>query len=67
MQEAKHMLLWSATPDALVRLEKSLLPPDEQEMLTTAYHNEQAHGSILDYLLNMMHHNGNKQIFAQVI
>ncbi|XP_053396012.1 E3 ubiquitin-protein ligase rnf213-alpha-like [Mercenaria mercenaria] len=66
LKEAKCLLLWCATPDALVRLERSSLPIPEQEWLRQKYLDEQPHNSILEYLSYMIHHNRNKEILSQI-
>ncbi|XP_053396017.1 E3 ubiquitin-protein ligase rnf213-alpha-like [Mercenaria mercenaria] len=65
-QEAKFVLLWCATPDAIVRLKKSSLPVSEQEMLFRNYFNEQAHSSIVEYISYMLLHPNTKQFYSQV-
>ncbi|KAK3585590.1 hypothetical protein CHS0354_036776 [Potamilus streckersoni] len=50
LEESKKLLLWSATPEAVVRLEKCHLPRQEVEALRWIYWEEQTHNNLAEYL-----------------
>ncbi|XP_067369794.1 E3 ubiquitin-protein ligase rnf213-alpha-like [Channa argus] len=50
LKGAKVILLNCATPDSIVRLDKSRLSDEEREDLTTEYVKEQMHSSLGDYI-----------------
>ncbi|KAL3881536.1 hypothetical protein ACJMK2_027968, partial [Sinanodonta woodiana] len=68
LDESKKLLLWTATPEAVVRLKKCCLPHHEVEAHMKTYWEEQTHDSLAQYL---RHRRGlarmkNKDCFAQV-
>ena len=60
------MLLWVTTPQAVVRLNKSALPVEEQRELEDIYWNKQKHDSIVDYLHQKLVKEEQDQLFVQV-
>ena len=66
MSQCKQLLLWVATPDAVVRLSKSGLVPQEQARMKQVYNERQAHDSIAQYLHQAILTEKRKQLFAQV-
>ncbi|XP_076009047.1 E3 ubiquitin-protein ligase rnf213-alpha-like isoform X2 [Genypterus blacodes] len=50
LDKAKRILLNCATPDAVVRLDKSILPEEERVQLMTEYAKEGMHRSLGDYI-----------------
>ena len=67
LSDAKQLLLWVATPDSIVRLQKSELPVDEQRALQASYFQQQTHNSLAEYLRHKLLEEGNKELFAQVV
>jgi F0F1-type ATP synthase delta subunit len=61
------MLLWCTTPDAVARLEHSVLPEEEKVKLIHNYYENQAHDSILDYLKYMLPSKRTESLLSQVI
>ncbi|XP_041646892.1 E3 ubiquitin-protein ligase rnf213-alpha-like isoform X2 [Cheilinus undulatus] len=51
LDKAKAILLNCATPDSVIRLDKSRLPVEEREHLMTEYVKEQMHSSLGDYII----------------
>uniref|UniRef100_A0A8C2YVW0 RING-type E3 ubiquitin transferase n=1 Tax=Cyclopterus lumpus TaxID=8103 RepID=A0A8C2YVW0_CYCLU len=51
LNKAKDILLNCATPDSVVRLDKSKLPDDEREHFMKQYVNEEMHSSLEDYIV----------------
>ncbi|XP_051231949.1 LOW QUALITY PROTEIN: E3 ubiquitin-protein ligase rnf213-alpha-like [Dicentrarchus labrax] len=51
LDEAKDILLNCATPDSVVRLDKSRLPDEEREHLMKEYVKEEMHSSLGDYIV----------------
>ncbi|KAK9519509.1 hypothetical protein VZT92_022235 [Zoarces viviparus] len=51
LNKAKDILLNCATPDSVVRLDKSRLPDDEREHLMKQYVKEEMHSSLGDYIV----------------
>ncbi|KAM6938634.1 E3 ubiquitin-protein ligase rnf213-alpha-like [Lycodopsis pacificus] len=51
LNKAKDILLNCATPDSVVRLDKSRLPDDEREHLMKQYVQEEMHSSLGDYIV----------------
>ncbi|XP_029285155.1 E3 ubiquitin-protein ligase rnf213-alpha-like [Cottoperca gobio] len=51
LDKAKDILLNCATPDSVVRLDKSRLPDEERELLMKKYVKEQMHSSLGDYIV----------------
>ncbi|XP_060597666.1 E3 ubiquitin-protein ligase rnf213-alpha-like [Ruditapes philippinarum] len=65
-EEAKLMLLWCTTPDAVARLAHSVLPEEEKVKLIHNYYENQAHDSILEYLEYMLPSNRTVSLLSQV-
>jgi len=55
-QKSKRLLVYTASPDALIRLQKSALKSSQKE-LCHIYFSEQHHSSLQDYL----HHHASAQ------
>lgn len=55
---SKHLLLRTASPDALVRLGHTHLSGEEQQQLHKIYFDEQHHASIEDFLLHHLQQGG---------
>ncbi|GLD49869.1 E3 ubiquitin-protein ligase rnf213-alpha-like protein, partial [Lates japonicus] len=51
LYKAKGILLNCATPDSVIRLDKSRLPDEEREHLTKEYVKEEMHRSLGDYIV----------------
>ncbi|XP_042369460.1 E3 ubiquitin-protein ligase rnf213-alpha-like [Plectropomus leopardus] len=51
LNKAKDVLLNCATPDSVVRLDKSRLPDEEREILMSKYVKEEMHKSLGDYIV----------------
>ncbi|XP_072245329.1 E3 ubiquitin-protein ligase rnf213-alpha-like [Leuresthes tenuis] len=51
LNQAKNILLNCATPDSVVRLDKSKLPDEERELLMREYFKEEMHSSLGDYIV----------------
>ncbi|XP_074524614.1 E3 ubiquitin-protein ligase rnf213-alpha-like [Halichoeres trimaculatus] len=51
LDKAKAILLNCATPDSVIRLEKSKLPDEEREQLMKEYVKEEMHSSLGDYIV----------------
>ncbi|XP_018560281.2 LOW QUALITY PROTEIN: E3 ubiquitin-protein ligase rnf213-alpha-like [Lates calcarifer] len=51
LYKAKGILLNCATPDSIIRLDKSRLPDEEREHLTKEYVKEEMHRSLGDYIV----------------
>ncbi|XP_035863121.1 E3 ubiquitin-protein ligase rnf213-alpha-like [Sander lucioperca] len=51
LKKAKDILLNCATPDSVVRLDKSRLPDEEREHLMKKYVQEEMHSSLGDYII----------------
>ncbi|XP_035509925.1 E3 ubiquitin-protein ligase rnf213-alpha-like [Morone saxatilis] len=51
LDKAKDILLNCATPDSVVRLDKSRLPDEEREHLMKEYVKEEMHSSLGDYII----------------
>ena len=66
LRDAKELMLWCATPEAVVRLQKSELPFEEQETIQTCYWVNQKHSSLAEYLRYRIREQGTKGLFAQV-
>ncbi|KAK3588412.1 hypothetical protein CHS0354_015933 [Potamilus streckersoni] len=68
LEESKKLLLWSATPEAVVRLGKCYLPHNEVETLRKTYWEEQTHDNLAQYLQHKLGlaRMKNKDCFAQV-
>ena len=64
--EAKKLLLWCATPDSVVKLQKTVLLHEEQTMLQTCYFQEQKHDCLADYLRYKLLEERSEGLFAQV-
>ena len=64
--EAKKLLLWCATPDSVVKLQKTVLLHEEQTMLQTCYFQEQKHDCLSDYLRYKLLEERSEGLFAQV-
>jgi hypothetical protein len=61
------VLLWSATPDAVLRLKNSDLPSEEAAMYKNMYFKIQAHQSFMHYLKHAMNCKGSEnQLLVQV-
>ncbi|XP_022619645.1 E3 ubiquitin-protein ligase rnf213-alpha-like [Seriola dumerili] len=56
LDKAKNTLLNCATPDSVVRLDKSRLPDEETEHLTEEYVKEEMHRSLGDYIVYHTQH-----------
>ncbi|XP_071342169.1 E3 ubiquitin-protein ligase rnf213-alpha-like isoform X2 [Trachinotus anak] len=56
LDKAKSILLNCATPDSVIRLDKSRLPDDEREHLTKEYVKEEKHRSLGDYIVYHTQH-----------
>lgn len=68
LEEAKMVLLWSATPDSVANLKFTKLCPEEQTCLNDAYFKTQAHGSLMEYLQQKIGQGKtDSSLFAQVI
>ncbi|XP_044056409.1 E3 ubiquitin-protein ligase rnf213-alpha-like isoform X2 [Siniperca chuatsi] len=52
LDKAKSILLNCATPDSVVRLDKSRLPDEEREHLMKEYVKKEIHSSLADYIFN---------------
>ncbi|KAL3881514.1 hypothetical protein ACJMK2_027946, partial [Sinanodonta woodiana] len=66
MGEAKRLLLWCATPDAVVRLERCRLAPQERTIITNIYIREQCHESLAQYLQFKLMMEKKEELFAQI-
>ncbi|KAL3881511.1 hypothetical protein ACJMK2_027943, partial [Sinanodonta woodiana] len=66
LEEAKRLLLWCATPDSVVRLERCNLDPQEKIMLKQVYMKEQCHDSLFQYLHFMLKRERIQELFAQI-
>ncbi|KAK3585576.1 hypothetical protein CHS0354_036763 [Potamilus streckersoni] len=66
LKEAKRLLLWCATPDAVVRLERCDLAPEEKIMLKQVYMREQCHNSLTQYLHFKLETEKISELFAQI-
>ncbi|KAK3585575.1 hypothetical protein CHS0354_036762 [Potamilus streckersoni] len=66
LDEAKRLLLWCATPDAVVRLERCDLDPQEKIMLKQVYMKEQCHDNLFQYLHFMLKRERIHELFAQI-
>jgi hypothetical protein len=64
LNEAKRILLWCATPDAMVRLSTSNVA--DKDELQNIYWKQQAHESILQYLEFCLKETKYKRLLAQV-
>lgn len=49
LHKSQDLLLHMASPDALIRLQRTILA-DQQEQLSQTYFSEQCHGSIVEFL-----------------
>ena len=66
LKAGKSLLLWVATPDAVVRLQESRLPPEECKELQEIYHKKQRHESIVEYLHQKLVVDRQEPLFVQV-
>ncbi|XP_060599995.1 E3 ubiquitin-protein ligase RNF213-like [Ruditapes philippinarum] len=67
LKECKAVLLWSATPDAVLRLKNSDLPSEEAAMYKNMYFKIQAHQSYMHYLTHAMNCKGSEnQLLVQI-
>ncbi|KAK3585578.1 hypothetical protein CHS0354_036765 [Potamilus streckersoni] len=66
MDEAKRLLLWCATPDAVVRLESCRLVLKERKVITHIYMNEQCHDNLAQYLHFKLMMEKTEELFAQI-
>ncbi|KAL3881524.1 hypothetical protein ACJMK2_027956, partial [Sinanodonta woodiana] len=66
LKEAKNLLLWCATPDAVVRLDRCGLEAEERMILMTMYMKEQCHESFAQYLEFKLHKEQTQELFAQI-
>ncbi|KAL3881512.1 hypothetical protein ACJMK2_027944 [Sinanodonta woodiana] len=66
LEEAKRLLLWCATPDAVVRLERCDLDPQEKIMLKQVYMREQCHENLAQYLHFKIVTENISELFAQI-
>ncbi|XP_053396356.1 E3 ubiquitin-protein ligase rnf213-alpha-like [Mercenaria mercenaria] len=67
LEEGKSVLLWCATPDAVLRLKNSNLPSEEKTLLKDLYFRIQAHDSLVYYLnQKIAGQKCGKQLFAQI-
>ena len=60
------MLLWCAKPEVVVKVRKSNLSYDDQNMVLASYFQEQAHESLSEYLRFKLKNDNTKELFAQV-
>ncbi|KAL3881537.1 hypothetical protein ACJMK2_027969, partial [Sinanodonta woodiana] len=68
LEESKKLLLWSATPESLVRLENCYLLHQEVETLRQIYWEEQTHNNLAEYLQQKVYlaRMNKRDCFAQV-
>ncbi|XP_053388236.1 E3 ubiquitin-protein ligase rnf213-alpha-like [Mercenaria mercenaria] len=67
LKEGKTVLLWSATPDSVLRLKHSNLPTEEKARLNDLYFKKQAHKSLMQYLNQFLFVKElRKQVFVQI-
>ncbi|KAK3585587.1 hypothetical protein CHS0354_036774 [Potamilus streckersoni] len=66
LDEAKKLLLWCATPDSVVRLERCNLAQQEKTMLTQVYMKEQCHENLAQYLHFKLLTEQIQELFAQI-
>ncbi|XP_052224866.1 E3 ubiquitin-protein ligase rnf213-alpha-like [Dreissena polymorpha] len=64
LEEGKRILLWSATPEALVRTNE--LSRNESNLIMKHYFELQAHGSVIEYLKHMIVDKGCQQLLTQI-
>ena len=65
LDASKRVLLWCATPDALLRLRSTRLA-EEEDYLNRIYDKEQKHGSLMSYLNLKIRTKHSAGLFAQV-
>ncbi|XP_069008985.1 E3 ubiquitin-protein ligase rnf213-alpha-like, partial [Embiotoca jacksoni] len=63
LNKAKHILLNCATPDSVVRLDKSRLPDEERDNLMKEYVKEELHSSLGDYIVYHTQNSGPSHFF----
>ncbi|XP_060597648.1 E3 ubiquitin-protein ligase rnf213-alpha-like, partial [Ruditapes philippinarum] len=66
LQYAKLVLLWCATPESLVRLDKSSLSNEEKKFLVYKYFEEQSHDNFIQYIKFKIVEERCEQIFTQI-
>ncbi|KAL3881517.1 hypothetical protein ACJMK2_027949 [Sinanodonta woodiana] len=66
LEDAKKLLLWCATPDSVVRLERCNLAQQEKIMLTKVYMREQCHENLAQYLHFKLLTEQTPELFAQI-
>ncbi|CAK6972178.1 E3 ubiquitin-protein ligase rnf213-alpha-like isoform X5 [Scomber scombrus] len=66
LNKAKGILLNCATPDSVVRLDKSRLPDEEREQLMKEYVREEMHSSLGDYIAHHTQQAEQSHFFTEV-
>nr|XP_046247516.1 E3 ubiquitin-protein ligase rnf213-alpha-like isoform X2 [Scatophagus argus] len=66
LSKAKEILLSCATPDSVVRLDKSRLPDEEREHLIKEYVKEEMHSSLGDYIVHHIQQLEQSHFFTEV-
>ncbi|XP_067452688.1 E3 ubiquitin-protein ligase rnf213-alpha-like isoform X1 [Thunnus thynnus] len=66
LKKAKDILLNCATPDSVVRLDKSRLPDEEVEQLMKEYIREEMHSSLGDYIVYHTQQEKQSNFFTEV-